>query len=127
MAAMLVGKVQNRKVVSLRRYRAHRVFRNFLSLPVSQRTHSRSMAVLEAIFDYAYEYVPEQKWGTSRRLNVSPAETRRISRRLEEFMIPARRRDTDPIIRWLHENMVEEAWENPEELSDFVGEYIKDR
>lgn len=84
------------------------------------------MAVLEAIFDYAYEYVPEQKWGSSGRINVSAAETRRISSRLEEFMIPARKSDTDPIIRWLHENMVEEAWENPEELSDFVGECIKD-
>ena len=127
MAAKSEGKIRNRNVVSLRRYRAHRVFANFLSFPVSQRTHSRSMAVLEAIFDYAYEHVPEQKWGSVRRINVSAAETRRISRRLEEFMIPRRKSDTDPIIRWLHENMIEEAWENPEALSHFVGECIKDR
>lgn len=126
MVAKSEGKVQNHKVVSLRRYRAHTLFAGFLSLPMSQRTHARSMAVLEAIFDYAYEHVPEQKWGSSRRISVSPAETRRISQRLEEFMVPAQPADTDPIIRWLHENMVEEAWDNPEELSHFVGECITD-
>lgn len=126
MAAKSEGKVNKTKVVELRRYRAHRVFANYLSLPVSQRNNSRSTAVLEAIFDYAYEHVPDQKWGALRRINVSPAESRRISRRLEEFMMPARRKDTDPIMKWLHDNMVDEAWENPEEIGHFVRECIKD-
>ena len=126
MATKSEGKVRNHKVVALRRYRAHRVFANYLSMPASQRDNARSTAVLEAIFDYAYEHVPEQKWGASRRINVSSAETRRISRRLEEFMLPARHSDTDPIMRWLHDNMIEEAWENPEEISHFVREWIKD-
>jgi hypothetical protein len=82
--------------------------------------------VLEAIFNYAYEHVPDQKWGVPRRINVSPEETRRISNRLEEFMLPARQPDADPIMKWLHDNMVEEAWENPEVLGYFVGECIED-
>lgn len=126
MASRTEGKIINRKIVALRRYRAHRVFANYLSLPVSQRNNARSIAVLEAIFDYAYEHVPEQKWGESRRLNVSPEESRRISRRLEEFMIPPRQTDSDPIMQWLHDNMIEEAWENPEEISHFVRECIQD-
>jgi hypothetical protein len=118
--------MKNKKVVSLRRYRAHRVYKTYTSLAPSQRTKSRSAVVLEAIFNYAYEHVPDKKWGVPRRINVSPEETRRISNRLEEFILPARQPDTDPIMKWLHDNMVEEAWENPEDLGHFVGECIED-
>ena len=120
------GKMKKEKVVSLRRYRAHRVYELYTSLPAAQRTKSRSTVVLEAIFDYAYEHVPDQKWGVSRRINVSPEESRRISGRLEEFILPVKQPDTDPIMKWLHDNMVEEAWENPEDLGHFVGECIED-
>jgi hypothetical protein len=120
------GKMKNNKVVSLRRYRAHRVYDLYTSLSPSQRTKTRSTVVLEAIFDYAYEHVPDQKWGVSRRISVSAEESRRISSRLEEFILPARQPNTDPIMKWLHENMIEEAWENPEDLGHFVGECIED-
>jgi hypothetical protein len=70
--------------------------------------------------------VPDQKWGVSRRISVSAEESRRISSRLEEFILPTRQADTDPIMKWLHENMIEEAWENPEDLGHFVGECIED-
>jgi hypothetical protein len=126
MTGKSAGKMKNNKVVSLRRYRAHRVYGYYTSLPSTQRTQSRSTVVLEAIFDYAYEHVPDQKWGVSRRIRVSPEESRRISSRLEEFILPVRQPDTDPIMRWLHDNMIEEAWENPEDLGHFVGECIKD-
>lgn len=118
--------MKNHKVVSLRRYRAHRVYDFYMSLPSSQRTETRSTVVLEAIFDYAYEHVPDQKWGVLRRIRVSPEESRRISGRLEEFILPVRQSAADPIMQWLHDNMVEEAWENPEDRGHFVVECIKD-
>lgn len=118
--------MKDNKVVSLRRYRAHRLYDRFILLPATRRTKSRSTMVLEAIFDYAYEHVPDQKWGVSRRLRVSSEESRRISSRLEEFILPVRQSDTDPIMKWLHDNMVEEAWENPEDRGHFVVECIKD-
>jgi len=120
------GKMKKNKVVSLRRYRAHRAYDIYTSLSSSQRTKCRSTVVLEAIFDYAYEHVPDQKWGVSRRIRVSPDETRRISNRLEEFILPVRQLDKDPIMKWLHDNMVEEAWENPEDIGHFVGECLED-
>ena len=120
------GKMKNNKVVSLRRYRAHRVYDLYMSLSSTQRTKTRSSVVLEAIFDYAYEHVPDQKWGVLRRISVSAEESRRISSRLEEFILPVRQPDADPIMKWLHDNMVEEAWENPEDLGHFVGECIED-
>jgi hypothetical protein len=118
--------MKNDKVVSLRRYRAHRAYNIYMSLPSSQRTETRSTVVLEAIFDYAYEHVPGQKWGVPRRIRVSLEESRRISSRLEEFILPVRQLEADPIMQWLYDNMIEEAWENPEDRGNFVVECIKD-
>lgn len=111
------------EITSLRRYRAQRIYRNFVSLPVSQRTNSRAALLLEAIFDYAYEHVPRARRYSTRRVRVSEKESARISARLEEFLPPNGAHD--PIMKWLHDNMVAEAWSYPEDRRQFIRDCLR--
>jgi len=110
-------------IVSLRHYRAQRIHRNFVSLPATERTNARAALLLEAIFDYAYEYVPRNRRYSTRRANVSEQESARISARLEEFLPADNARE--PIMKWLHDNMVAEAWSYPEDRRRFVRECLR--
>lgn len=110
-------------ITSLRRYRAQRIYTNFVSLPVSQRTNARTGLLLEAIFDYAYEHVPNTHRYSDRRTKVSAEESVRISTRLEEFL-PLGNTQA-PIMKWLHDNMVAEAWSYPEDRRQFVRDCLR--
>jgi hypothetical protein len=116
--------MKNKKLVSLRGYRARRLYDRFFSLPASQRTNERSAQMLEAIFDYAYEFVPNDRRRRNGRVRVTPEESGRISRRLEEFMVPESKYDPDSVMNWLHANMVPEAWAYPDDLRGLVREII---
>ena len=111
------------KITSLRRYRAHRIYKNFMVMPASQQTNARAALLLEAIFDYAYEHVPRSRRYTTRRVKVSIKESVRISARLEEFLPPGSARE--PIMKWLHDNMVAEAWSYPEDRRQFVRDCLR--
>ena len=111
------------KITSLRRYRAQRIHKKFMSLPTSQRTNERASLLLEAIFDYAYEHVPEARYYSRRSIRVSPCESVLISERLEEFLPPDER--GQPIMKWLHENMIEDAWSYPEDRRRFIRDCLQ--
>ncbi len=111
------------KITSLRYYRAQRIYENFVSLPASQQTNARAALLLEAIFDYAYEHVPRSHRFSSRRVQVSKEESTRISARLEEFVPLGNERQ--PIMKWLHDNMVAEAWSYPEDRRQFVRDCLR--
>lgn len=111
------------KITSLRHYRAQRIHENFVTLPESQRTNARAALLLEAIFDYAYEHVPRTHRYSSRRVKVSEKESVRISNRLEEFLPFSK--SGEPIMKWLHDNMVEEAWSYPEDRRQFVRDCLR--
>jgi len=113
----------NNKITSLRRYRAQRIYETFMSLPVSQQTNARAALLLEAVFDYAYEHVPRTSRYSSRRAGISEQESARISARLEEFL-PSRSA-REPIMKWLHDNMVAEAWSYPEDRRLFVRDCLR--
>jgi hypothetical protein len=116
--------MKNKNLVSLRGYRARKLYDRFFSLPPSQRTNERSARMLEAIFDYAYEFVPKNSRRRNGRVRVTPEESRRISRRLEEFMVPASKYDPDSVMNWLHEHMISEAWAYPDDLRGLVREIL---
>jgi hypothetical protein len=113
------------KLVSLRRFRAQKLYDHYLSLPVSQRSNERSAKLLEAIFSYAYENVPKNRRLRPGEPMVGPEESRRISRRIEEFMLPDGQPDTDSLMNWLHDNMVQEAWTFPDDLRGLVQECLR--
>jgi hypothetical protein len=117
--------MNNKNVVSLRRFRARQCYQRYIRLPVAQRTNARCALVLEAIFDYAYEHVPRRDRYSRRQVRVTIEESRRISTRLEEFIPPEDNKNTDPIMQWLHDNMLPEAWSHPDELRHFVRECIR--
>ncbi len=118
--------MKNNNLVSLRKYRAQQLYNRYFSLPVSQRTQERSTQLLEAIFDYAYEHVPTRRRNRSELLRISQDESRRISRRLEEFIVRDSEPGPDSVMNWLHANMVPEAWACPDDLRGFVQECLRD-
>ena len=118
--------MKTNNLVSLRKFRAQQLYNRYFSLPVSQRTKERSAQLLEAIFDYAYEHVPRHRQTRSTLIGVSQDESRRISRRLEEFIEPDIGPDPDSVMNWLHANMVPEAWAFPEDLRSFVHDCLRD-
>lgn len=113
----------SKKITSLRRYRAQRIYKKFIALPASQQTNARAALLLEAIFDYAYEHVPHARHYSSRRVSVSVKESARISERLDEFMPEGGA--GEPIMNWLHENMVAEAWSYPEDRRQFIRDCLR--
>ena len=113
-------------VTSLRRYRAQRCFNGYLSLPPSQRTRARSSLVLEAIFDYAYESVPHNVIETAEKIELSPEDSRQISARLDEFVPKSMRAEAKPIMTWLHENLIPEAWAYPEDIRNLMQEILRE-
>jgi len=110
-------------ITSLRRYRAQRIYQNFMSLPTSQRTNARTALLLEAIFDYAYEHTPRARHYSTRRVSIDEQESARISARLEEFLPFGNVHE--PIMGWLHDNMVAEAWSYPEDRRHFVRDCLR--
>jgi hypothetical protein len=116
--------MKKNNVTSLRKFRAQQIYERYYSLPVSQRTSERSAQLIEAIFDYAYEHVPKNRRHRLGYLKISPTESRRISRRLEEFMFPERPSDPDSIMKWLHAHMIPEAWTFSDDLRGLVQEYL---
>ena len=113
-------------LISLRRFRAQKLYDEYFSLPVSQRRGERSTRLLEAIFDYAYENVPKGRRARAGTLTIHAEESLRISRRLEEFTIPGGRPNPGSVMNWLHSNMVPEAWGFPDDLRGFVHECLDD-
>ena len=111
------------KVTSLRRYRAHRIYKTFIALPASQQTNAHAALLLEAIFDYAYEHVPLARHYSAPRARVSGQESARISERLEEFL--PMDSDGEPIMKWLHDNMIVEAWSYPEDRRQFIRDCLR--
>jgi hypothetical protein len=118
--------MKKKKITSLRKFRAQRCFDGYISLPRSQRTSARSALVLEAIFEYAYESVPRHKIMYEREIRVDPHESRRICERLEEFIPPSGHGDGEPIIRWLHDNLVPEAWTYPDDMRKLVKDILRE-
>jgi hypothetical protein len=118
--------MQNNKITSLRKYRAQRYFDGYLSLPSAQRTDARSALLLEAIFEYAYENVPAEKLRSESQVCVTPAEARRISERLDEFIPPSVKPDREVIMTWLHENLVDEAWTYPQEMRSLMHDFLRE-
>jgi len=117
------GKMASNEITSLRRYRAHRIYKKFIALPASQQTNSRAALLLEAIFEYAYEHVPRARHYSAPRVSVSVKESARISERLEEFLPMGGA--GDPIMKWLHDNMIAEAWSYPEDRRQFVRDCLR--
>ena len=111
---------------ALRRYRAQRCFNGFLSLPPSQRTRARSSLVTEAIIDYAYEGVPRDMIESRQAISLSPDESREISARLDEFVPNSMRAEAKPIMTWLHENLIPEAWAYPEDIRNLMQEILRE-
>ena len=121
-----LGKMKNKKVTSLRRYRARRYFDGYISLPRSQRNSARSALVLEAIFEYAYENVPRHTIASSPRVSFDPDESRLICERLEEFIPPPHYAEREPIMSWLHENLVPEAWTYHEDMRNLMRDILRE-
>lgn len=117
--------MKKNNLVSLRWFRAKQLHDSYFALPSIQRTNERSAKLTEAIFDYAYEHVPKNRRTRSGQLIITADESRRISRRLEEFILPGEP-DPDSVMNWLHANMVQEAWAYPEDLRGFVHECLQD-
>ncbi len=113
----------NNNITSLRHYRAHRIHKKFVSLPAQQRTNARAALLLEAIFDYAYEHVPHNRRYSTNRTKISEQESARISARLEEFLPSGN--SPEPIMKWLHDNMVDEAWSYPEDRRQFIRDCLR--
>jgi len=111
------------EITSLRRYQAQRIYKRFVSMPASQQTNARAALLLEAIFNYAYEHIPRARHNSTNRVRVSEQESARISARLEEFLPPGNA--NDPIMKWLHDNMVAEAWSYPEDRRQFVRDCLR--
>jgi len=118
--------MKNANVTSLRRYRAQRCFNGYLSLPPSQRTRARSSLVLEAIFDYAYESVPRDVIESCEVIELTPDESREISARLDEFVPKSMHAEAKPIMTWLHENLIPEAWTCPEDIRNLMQEILRE-
>jgi hypothetical protein len=116
--------MENNNLVSLRHYRAKKLCDVYFALPSSHRTKKRAAKLIEAIFDYAYENVPRHRRKRSGRLHVSPGESKRISRRLEEFVFPGAASDPDSLMNWLHANLIPEAWTYPEDLRGFIQDCL---
>jgi len=112
-----------RNIISLRRFKAHKHYRRYISLPSTLRTPERAEGVLSAIFDYAYEHVDTPGGRLVR--NASWEDTRRVSKKLVEFMPSSHDENPDEIMHWLHENMVSEAWTSPDYLKDFIHECLR--
>jgi len=111
------------EITSLRQYQAQRIYKRFVSMPASQQTNARAALLLEAIFNYAYEHVPRTRHYSKSRVRVSEKESALISTRLEEFLPPG---DADqPIMKWLHDNMVAEAWSYPEDRRQFIRDCLR--
>ena len=118
--------MEKRAVTSLRRFRAQRCFDGYVSLPTSQRTDARSAMLIGAIFEYAYDHVPRSQVMSSRQIRVSPEDAQRISQRLEEFMPRPTAKDGEPIMNWLHENLIPEAWAYPEDMRHLMRDILRE-
>lgn len=118
--------MRNRNITSLRRYRAQRCFDGYLSLPRSQRTSARSALLLEAIFDYAYEHVPRHQVESRHPIRVNPDQSRLICDRLEEFIPLPGETDGEPIVSWLHDNLVPEAWTYPDDMRRLMQDILRE-
>ncbi len=124
--ARWLGEMSGKKVTSLRRYRAQRFFDGYVSLPRSQRTGARSALLLEAIFEYAYEHVSPRQIASASQMRVDPEQSRLISQRLEEFIPRTRNAEREPIMRWLHDNLVPEAWAYPDDIRHLMQEFLRE-
>ena len=111
------------KITSLRRYKAHKHYKQYIMLPSAMRTPDRAEGVLTAIFDYAYEHVDCCDGHPLRE--ASWEETRNVSKKLVEFMPVNGGSDPDEMMQWLHENLVPEAWMSPDYLKDFLHECLR--
>ena len=118
--------MKNANVTSLRRYRAQRCFNGYLSLPPSQRTRARSSLVLESIIDYAYERVPRDTIESRADIELTPEDSREIAARLEEFVPKRMQAETEPLMRWLHANLVPEAWAYPEDIRSMMRDILRE-
>ena len=83
--------------------------------------------LIEAIFEYAYDHIPRSQVLSSRQIRVSPEDAQRISQRLEEFMPPSTDKDGKPIMNWLHENLLPEAWAYPEDMRSLMRDILRER
>lgn len=117
--------MQKKNITSIRRYRAQRCLDNYLSLQPSQRTQARSSLLLEVMFEYAYENVPRHKIMSAGQIRVGADESRRICARLEEFIPRSVSAEGEPIMSWLHDNLVPEAWTYPEDMRNLVRDIIR--
>ena len=118
--------MKNANITSLRRYRAQRCFNGYLSLPPSQRTSARSSLVLESIFDYAYESVPRDAIESLTAIELTSDEAREISARLDEFVPKSMHAEAKPIMTWLHENLIPEAWSHPEDIRKLMQDILRE-
>ena len=111
---------------SLRKYRAQRCFDGYLSLPPSLRSSARTAPLVEAMFEYAYDHIPRDQVMSSGQVSASWEDTQRISQRLEEFLPRSRAQFNEPLMNWLHENLVPEAWTYPEDMRRLVSDLLED-
>ena len=116
--------MSGRKVTSLRGFLARRQCERYISLPAKLRTPERTRIVMGLIFDYAYEHVVERR--DELMPPVGDAEARLISRKLAEFIGPEKP-GQESIMEWLRANLVAEAWDSPENFTDFVQAHLRNR
>ena len=117
--------MKKKNITSLRKYRAQRCFDNYVSLHPSQRTQARSSLLLEVMFEYAYESVPRHKIMSAGQISVDADESRQICARLEEFIPRVVSTEGEPIMTWLHDNLVPEAWTYPEDMRNLVRDFLR--
>jgi len=105
------------KIISMRRYSAHRRAARLRSLPPALRTPARAAPAVDAIVAYAWEPRPGEV----------AAEPARICGRLEEFVGPAPSGVAQwGLVHWLYDNLVPEAWESPALLKPLLGDCLRD-
>lgn len=92
----------------------------------SQRTSARAALLAEAIFEYAYESVPRRNFLSSRRVALRPEESLRVCERLGEFIQTPGGSSGVTIMKWLHDNLLPEAWTYPQDMQSLVQEFLRD-
>ncbi len=105
------------QVVSLRGHRAWRLYRRYRQLPDALRSPIRTRLVAQHVLDYAYESAPKDRfdWEASRQ----------VCQRLQEFLSGERGQSSDDLMAWMHQNLLPEAMQKPEDLEEFVADYLR--
>ncbi len=108
-------------IISLNAYKAHRASAAYYALPPQLRTTERARPLLQAVFDYTFEHIPNGQPDCPHE--VTEREAQEVARKLSEFgsdgTQSARKRTMD----WLRINMLLEAWKSTQRHLKFTAEF----